>query len=117
MKYLEKYNFNRIYYHIPYNTESLIKLAINKLQIPKTTLDKILACDELFENLQTDINCHKNVKGCFIVIEFKKFSGYWIITKKNSMTDAIKFFKETNDINGGVIKLEDWEISANKYNL
>lgn len=107
------------YFFIPYDDIDLIRASIKKLNITKALKDKILSEPEFWEQLEVILPSGKQVVGCYIIIlsQIGTF-GYWICdTRRSTKEEALDWFYNHHMIDGGVVELEDWEISSNKYNI
>jgi len=118
----EEAKIEGIYYFIPYIDESLVALAIEKINTSKKIKDLIFRDSASFwENINSD-NAQNYGVGCFITIknsDIQPFT-YWVCSLANTKEKAFLHFERDREVNwvyGGEIRLEDWEISANKYNL
>ena len=102
--------FGGYYYHIPYNDIRLIKLAFEKNGLMKSeTIDNIIV--ELYDTI-------KGLMELYIIFNYDDiFKGYYGIYSKNSMIDFLEFKRKESLKDMGTIKLEDWELAANDYNL
>ena len=110
IKTFEQRQLKRQRWFIPYNNKNLIKLALNKIQIITPTI---------IEEVLKELSFHTNYSGFSIVIPGYFQNDYSMSIYKN-FKDFEKNKKE--DENGlceykGMVKLEDWEINADKYNL
>jgi hypothetical protein len=116
MKYIKTYeNKNRgVFYYIPYTNE-LFEIAINKLPISeeiKKVIIKVIISDWLGMR-KFDIGIYISMPGVYSCTTF----SYYKVSDREDKIKAEELYLKHDFTFKGEIKLEDWEITAYKYNL
>jgi len=102
---------NSYYYSIPYNNIHLIKLALERSKLIKSTIiDMIIV--ELYDMIPEGL-----VSLNIIFNNDDTFQGFYGIYSHNTMVNFLEFKRKESLKDMGSIKLEDWEVNANKYNV
>jgi len=128
MKHIKTYNIitekqgaQNFFYYIPYTDEALVLLAIEKIDMAKELKQKMISTESqrTFGFLPRLCDPTSKNIGIFICIGYIA-SGYQYFICKNDADKeyGYKILSENlKYVYKGEIKLEDWEIAANKYNL
>jgi hypothetical protein len=107
----------KTYYFIPYKEKEFVFMAINKIDMSDISKKFILNNKEFLDTLDFTI-AKRNMTGCFIISHENDTAKFWICDdRRYTISEAIEYFKNNDIIDGGTVKLKDWEIAANKYNL
>jgi hypothetical protein len=126
MKYIKTYEnldeinkYQGIFYFIPYNDKVLVPLAIDKINTSNELKEKIMDDTDFFYKLynRTNIGFIMGIRP-----DCKKYPyQYYIcnneVHKKNGITFYLEDNSDTIYTYGGIIELEDWQITSYKYNI
>jgi len=111
MKYIKTYeNKNSgVFYYIPYTNE-LFEIAINKLPTSEEIKKKII---KEIDYRKFNIGIYISIPGVYSCTTF----SYYKVSDRNDKIKAEELYLSYDFTFKGEIKLEDWDITAYKYNL
>jgi hypothetical protein len=118
IKRSKRENFNTFFF-IPHTTVELVELAIKKLDIDDKVKNEIIKDGYILSGLYVVEG--EECGGVYIGIlpEYNTDANYeyWICTLKNDVPSGYNEYIRDGYIYGGEIRVEDYEITAIRYNI